>query len=150
MSVCVRAGFQVSDDDTQFPNIGIVCLLHLPAEPLRGDGGRMRDLGVAGLSPADGVYDLGNSVTTIAATPNLIHEEAHYEAPLVAAGYSLLFELDEDRNSFEFLNGDYPFSYGAVYFYGRRNEDGAEYSSARCGFGPCAVSARAGPFFVCG
>ena len=81
----------------------------------------MRDLGIAGLSPADGVYVSGNSVIRIAATPNLIQEEAHYEAPLVAAGYSLLFELGKDGYSFEFLNGDYPFSCGAVYFYGQRN-----------------------------
>lgn len=124
ISVFVRNGFLVTDNDTRFPNIGIDCLLHPPAQPRNDDKGRLTDIGEAGLSEAGDARDPEYSVIRVAATPQLIQNEPSYAAALVEAGYSFIFEFDEEGYDSDFLNGSYPFNYGALYVYGKRDATG--------------------------
>lgn len=124
ISVFVREGFLVSGDDTRYPDIGIDCVMHPPAQPRDDDLGRLADIGEAGLADAGAARDPEYSVIRIAEAPNLIQNEPSHAAALIEAGYSFLFELDEEGYDGGFLNGSYPFNYGALYVYGRRDEAG--------------------------
>jgi len=124
ISVFVRNGFFASDDDTRFPNIGIDCVMHAPAPPRNDNMGRLTDICEARLSEVGEARDSEYSLIRIGAIPKLIQNEPSYAAALVEAGYSFIFELDEEGYDSDLLSGSYPFNYGALYVYGKRNAAG--------------------------
>ena len=124
VSVFVRNGFLVTEDDSRYPNLGIDCVMHPPAAPRDDDLGRLTAIGAAGLSGEEDARDPDYSVIRIAATPQHIQHEPSYAAALVAYGYSFIFELDEEGYDSDFLHESFPFNYGALYVYGRRSAAG--------------------------
>ncbi|CCH29680.1 hypothetical protein BN6_23620 [Saccharothrix espanaensis DSM 44229] len=126
VSVLLRRGFTIAADDVEYPGIGAKAVLHPPSP--RGDDvrGVHPGLGSAALVDAGG----RTAFVRIADEPALIQNEPSYAAAVEADGYRFLFQVDDDglphgdHPAGEFLFGDYPFGYGAIYFYGALDEHG--------------------------
>ncbi|MBB5953633.1 hypothetical protein FHS29_000203 [Saccharothrix tamanrassetensis] len=129
LSVLLRRGFTVGDDDVEYPDIGAKAVLHPPSP--RGDGGRgvHPGLGSAALVPVE-ADDEAAAFVRIADVPRLIQNEPTYAAVVEADGYRFLFQVEDDglphgdHPAGEFLFGDHPFGYGAIYFYGALDDQG--------------------------
>ena len=124
ISVFVREGFLATDDDNRYPNIGIDCIMHPPAQPRDDDSGRLTDIGEAGLTGQAEAREPEYSAVRIASTPELIQNDPGYAAALIEDGYSFIFELNEEGYDADFVNDNYPFNYGALYVYGKRDATG--------------------------
>ncbi|RDI18553.1 hypothetical protein DEU38_120122 [Rhodococcus sp. AG1013] len=129
LSVFVRRGFTIGDDDLEYPDIGVHAVLHEPSG--RGDGivGRHPGLGSAALISAPVDAEEAPFVR-IARDPVLIQNEPSYAHAVEADGYQFLFQVNEegwpvsDAPDPEFVE-EYLFGYGSVYFYGRLDSKGA-------------------------
>jgi hypothetical protein len=58
-------------------------------------------------------------------TPDLIQEESYYYKELHANSYGFLFQIDEDGypNEVDFVKGNYPLCFGAIYIYAKITRD---------------------------
>ncbi|MEU4804895.1 hypothetical protein [Actinosynnema sp. NPDC023587] len=129
VSVLLRKGFTIADNDVEYPGIGVEAVLHPPSPRGQDVRGVHSGLGSAALVEVrDGVEAV--VFVRIADTPALIQGDPSYAAAVEADGYRFLFQIDDDglphgdHPAGEFLFGDYPFGYGAVYFYGALDEHG--------------------------
>jgi len=57
-----------------------------------------------------------------------------FYSDLESKGYKFIFQLDENGLTEEFLNGDYPFGYGSVYFYGKIDDDTQQITDIIAGY----------------
>jgi hypothetical protein len=125
VSIFIRNGYRVTDKDTRFPDIGIDCVMHPPVAKRSDDLGRMSVLNESVLSEGvEKAIDPDFYFIKIGGNPNLIQKERYYENEVIEAGYSFLFEVNEEGYPADALNGDYPFNYGALYVYGKFNDEG--------------------------
>lgn len=127
VSVLLRNGFTIADDDVTYPEMAMRALVH-PSSP-RGD---RSDLGWPGLRSAalgelDGADETPALVRT-GAQPVLIQNEPGYAAAVQADGHRFLFQIDEEGwpvdGPLEDVIEEYLWGYGSVYFYGTPGTDG--------------------------
>jgi len=128
LSVFIRRGFTIGDDDLEYPNIGVRAVLHPPSSRSAESSGAHEGLGSAALiriPPDDDVVPL----VRIAPQPVLIQNEPSYATAVEADGHRFLFQINEegwpvvDESHPEFVE-EYLFGYGSVYFYGSTDATG--------------------------
>ncbi|PSR42869.1 hypothetical protein C7T36_12230 [Rhodococcus sp. AD45-ID] len=128
LSVFVRRGFSIGDDDLEYPGIGVRAVLHPPSARSAASAGRHSGLGSAALIqvPAD---DEVMPLVLIAPQPVLIQNEPSYADAVEADGHRFLFQINEEgwpvvaEPQSEFVE-EYLFGYGSVYFYGSADATG--------------------------
>ncbi|MDV8065322.1 hypothetical protein R4P64_02270 [Rhodococcus sp. IEGM 1366] len=137
LSVFVRRGFSIGDDDLEYPGIGVRAVLHPPSSRSAESAGSHEGLGSAALInlPAD---DEVTPLVLIAPQPVLIQNEPQpvliqnepsYANAVEADGHRFLFQINEEgwpvvaEPQSEFVE-EYLFGYGSVYFYGSADATG--------------------------
>ncbi|MDR1410179.1 MAG: hypothetical protein LBJ12_07995 [Oscillospiraceae bacterium] len=68
----------------------------------------------------------------IGGEPNLIQNNEDYEVALLKDGYQFFGMANEEYYTTDLVRGNYPFCYGAVYFYAKINQDSI--TDIRAGF----------------
>lgn len=127
VSVLLRAGFDIGDDDLSYPAMAMRALVHAPSP--RGD---RPDLGWPGLrSAALAPLPAGSeepALVRVAEEPVLIQQQPSYAAAVEADGHRFLFQVDEEgwpvAGPLEDVVEEYLWGYGSVYFYGTPGDDG--------------------------
>ncbi|UUW90737.1 hypothetical protein [Pimelobacter simplex] len=125
VSVLLRAGFDIGDDDLTYPAMAMRALVHPPSP--RGDrtGLGWPGLRSTALVPASGPAP---ALVRVADAPVLIQDEPSYAAAVEADGHRFLFQVDEDGwpvdGPLEDVVEEYLWGYGSVYFYGTPGDDG--------------------------
>lgn len=128
VSVFIRRGFAIGDDDLEYPDIGVRAVLHGPSARGAGTRGLHHGLGSAALVVAEPGAETPPFVR-IGPAPILIQNEPTYAAGVEADGYRFLFQMNEEGwpvtedPEAEFVE-EYLFGYGSVYFYGKFDETG--------------------------
>ncbi|WP_426738110.1 hypothetical protein [Plantibacter sp. 2H11-2] len=126
VSVLLRRGFTIGDDDLEYPNMAMRAIVHEPSP--RGDRPEFGwpELRATALTVMPG--DDSPGLVRIADEPQLIQQEPEYSAAVRADGHRFLFQIDEDGWP---VDGDlagtvdeYLWGYGSVYFYGTPGPDG--------------------------
>ena len=128
LSVFIRRGFSIGDDDLEYPDIGFRAVLHPPSSRSAESAGTHEGLGSAALVnlPAD---DEVMPLVLIAPQPVLIQNEPSYADAVEADGHRFLFQINEEgwpvvaEPQPEFVE-EYLFGYGSVYFYGSADAAG--------------------------
>ena len=128
LSVFIRRGFSIGDDDVEYPDIGLRAVLHAPSPRSAESAGSHGGLGSAALIkiPAD---DEVMPLVLIAPQPVLIQNEPSYAEPVEADGHGFLFQINDEgwpvgsQSQAEFAE-EYLFGYGSVYFYGSTDANG--------------------------
>lgn len=128
LSVFIRRGFSIGDDDLEYPDIGVRAVLHRPSSRSAASAGRHSGLGSAALIqiPTD---DEVMPLVLIAPQPVLIQNEPSYADAVEADGHRFLFQINEEgwpvgaEPQSEFVE-EYLFGYGSVYFYGSADATG--------------------------
>ncbi|WP_259118133.1 hypothetical protein [Rhodococcus erythropolis] len=128
LSVFIRRGFSIGDDDLEYPDIGVRAVLHPPSSRSAESAGTHEGLGSAALInlPAD---DEVMPLVLIAPQPVLIQNEPSYADAVEADGHRFLFQINEEgwpvvaESQPEFVE-EYLFGYGSVYFYGSADAAG--------------------------
>lgn len=126
VSVLLRDGFDIGDDDLEYPDMAMRALVHPPSAR-----GNRSDLGWPGLRSV-GLSELPNGGETplvrIDDEPVLIQNEPSYADAVRADGHHFLFQVDEDgwpiEGELEDAVDEYLWGYGSVYFYGTPGPDG--------------------------
>ncbi|WP_092804795.1 hypothetical protein [Rhodococcus globerulus] len=128
LSVFIRRGFSIGDDDLEYPDIGVRAVLHPPSSRSPESAGSHEGLGSTALInlPADAEV---MPLVLIAPQPVLIQNEPSYADAVEADGHGFLFQVNEEgwpvvaESQPEFVE-EYLFGYGSVYFYGNCDETG--------------------------
>ncbi|MFF1529163.1 hypothetical protein [Cellulomonas sp. NPDC058312] len=127
VSVLLRAGFDIGDDDLEYPAMAMRALVHAPAPR-----GSRSDLGWPGLRataltalPDD---DDRPGLVRVADQPALIQGRPEYAAAVLADGHRFLFQVDEEGwpqdGALADVVDEYLWGFGSVYFYGTPGPDG--------------------------
>ncbi|GAB3617771.1 hypothetical protein GCM10027416_23280 [Okibacterium endophyticum] len=127
VSVLLRQGFDIGDDDLEYPNMAMRAIVHEPSprgdRPTRGWPGLRA---TALTQQAD--HDEHAALVRIADEPQLIQQEPSYAEAVLADGHRFLFQIDEEGWPVDGALGDvideYLWGYGSVYFYGTPADDG--------------------------
>lgn len=128
LSVFIRRGFTIGDDDLEYPDIGLRAVPHPPSSRSAESAGGHKGLGSAELInlPAEGEV---MPLVLIAQQPVLIQNEPSYADAVEADGQRFLFQINEEgwpvvaEPQPEFVE-EYLFGYGSVYFYGSADATG--------------------------
>lgn len=120
LSIFLRKGFAAYEDDTRYPNIGIVCVSHPPCGPARDPIGRIDEIGEGRLvlMPQAADQQQVPYFVKVGGDPDWIQDEPAFERELLKDGYAFILQVDENGYPDGFLLGDYLFSYGALFVYG--------------------------------
>ncbi|MCR1785156.1 hypothetical protein KVF89_21635 [Nocardioides carbamazepini] len=127
VSVLLRAGFDIGDDDLSYPAMAMRAVVHRPSP--RGERPELSwpGLRAAALAPL-GTGDERPGLVRIAETPRLIQQQPSYAAAVEADGHRFLFQVDEEgwpvEGELEDVVAEYLWGYGSVYFYGTPGPDG--------------------------
>ncbi|MBX9149628.1 hypothetical protein ACWGK5_01270 [Rhodococcus qingshengii] len=128
LSVFIRRGFSIGDDDLEYPDIGVRAVLHPSSSRSAESAGSHAGLGSAALIriPSD---DEVMPLVLIAPQPVLIQNEPSYAESVEADGHSFLFQINEEgwpvvAESHPDFVEEYLFGYGSVYFYGSSDATG--------------------------
>ena len=127
VSVVLRAGFSIADDDIVYPDMAMRAIVHAPSPR-----GERAELGWPGLRSTSlvGLPAGANApaLVRIADEPVLIQNEPSYARAVLADGHRFLFQIDEDGwpvdGELEDVVEEYLWGYGSVYFYGTPGADG--------------------------
>ena len=125
LSVLLRAGFGITDEDIVYPNMAMRALLHEPS--IRGSH---PELCWPGLKPAALIEcpDDIDPLVRVVNEPVLIQGDPSYADAVLADGHEFLFQIDEagwpDDGALAELIDDYLWGFGSVYFYGTPAADG--------------------------
>jgi hypothetical protein len=84
-----------------------------------------------GNKPSDEEYSY---FIKIGSVPYLLQDEAYFYRDLASKSYQFIFQLDENGLTEEYLKGNYPFGFGAVYFYGTVDEGHSLINNVIAGF----------------
>jgi len=71
-------------------------------------------------------YEAEPFLIKVGGTPVLIQDERYYYERLHENGFEFLFQIDEDGYPPEFIKGNYPFCFGAVYVYAKIINDSVQ------------------------
>ena len=127
VSLLLRTGFSVGDDDLEYPNLPVRAIMHAPSPR-----GNREDATWPGLRAA-ALENLPDSTSTpalvrVSDAPELAQRENAYADAVLADGHSFLFQIDEDGWP---VDGDlgnvieeYLWGYGVAYFFGTPGADG--------------------------
>lgn len=127
VSVLLRAGFGIEDEDVVYPDMAMRAIVHNPSPR----GGR-DDLGWPGLR-ATTLIQRPDAASTPALVriddePVLIQNEPAFADAVRADGHRFLFQIDEEgwpvEGELEDVIAEYLWGYGSVYFYGTPGADG--------------------------
>jgi hypothetical protein len=125
VSVLLRQGFDIGDDDLEYPNMAMRAIVHAPSP--RGD---RADLGWPGLraTALTPTAPSHRGLVRIADEPQLIQQDPTYADAVLADGHRFLFQIDEEGwpvdGALSDIVDEYLWGYGSVYFYGTRADDG--------------------------
>ncbi|WP_166347405.1 hypothetical protein [Phytoactinopolyspora limicola] len=120
VSVFLRDGFDIGDEDLEYPNMAMRALVHEPSPR-----GAHTQLGWPGLRSAALAPLAGGSapgLVRISDEPALIQGDPSYADAVLADGHQFLFQIDEEGwpgdGPLEDVVDEYLWGYGSVYFYG--------------------------------
>lgn len=126
VSVLLRDGFDIGDDDLEYPDMAMRALVHQPSSR-----GNRSDLGWPGLRSVGLTVLLDDDATPLVRIddePVLIQNEPSYSEAVRADGHHFLFQVDEEgwpvEGELENIVDEYLWGYGSVYFYGTPGPDG--------------------------
>lgn len=127
VSVLLRHGFDIGDDDLTYPDMAVRALVHAPSPR-----STRHDLGWPGLFPAGLVEWNGHSparpFVRVHDTPDLIQGRPEYATDVLLDGHRFLFQIDEAGwpvgGDLDEIIDEYLWGYGSVYFYGTPAPDG--------------------------
>ncbi|WLP89979.1 hypothetical protein [Gordonia sp. NB41Y] len=127
VSVLLRDGFDIGDDDLVYPDMAMRALVHSPSPR-----GVRPDLGWPGLRSAGLTVPGGGGgvvpLVRIDDEPVLIQNEPGYGDAVRAAGHRFLFQIDEEGwpvgGELDDVIDEYLWGYGSVYFYGTSGAGG--------------------------
>jgi len=127
VSVVLRAGFRIEDEDVVYPDMAMRAIVHDPSSR----GGR-DDLGWPGLRATALIpgTDVASTpaLVRIDDEPVLIQGEPAFADAVRADGHRFLFQIDEEgwplEGELEDVIAEYLWGYGSVYFYGTPGADG--------------------------
>ncbi|WP_208107908.1 hypothetical protein [Leucobacter luti] len=127
VSVVLRAGFSIEDEDLVYPELAMRAIVHDPSPR-----GVRDDLGWPGLRATSLVEPPAAASTPplvrVDDAPVLIQGELAYSDAVRADGHRFLFQIDEEGWPASGELGDiveeYLWGYGSVYFYGTPGVDG--------------------------
>ena len=119
LSVFLKNDFVPYGDETSYPNVGIDCVIHSPSAASVDSLGRLKIIGEGRLMRMSDPQTHDGYFLKVGGTPELVQNEPSYERALLEDGYSFVFQVDENGFPDVFLNGNYPFGYGALYVYGK-------------------------------
>ncbi|MGG7100144.1 hypothetical protein [Rhodococcus sp. 24CO] len=128
LSVFIRRGFSIGDDDLDYPDIGVRAVLHPPSQRSGESAGSHEGLGSAALIKIPAVDEV-MPLVLIAPQPVLIQHQPSYADAVEADGHHFLFQINEEgwpvvaEPQPEFIE-EYLFGYGSVYLYGSCDETG--------------------------
>jgi hypothetical protein len=126
VSVLLRRGFTIGDDDLEYPNMAMRAIVHEPSP--RGDRPALGwpELRAAALAVMPN--DDSPGLVRIADEPQLIQQEPEHSAAVRADGHQFLFQIDEEGwpvdGELADIAAEYLWGYGSVYFYGTAGPDG--------------------------
>ncbi|WP_235737884.1 hypothetical protein [Nocardioides alcanivorans] len=120
VSVLLRAGFSIGDDDLVYPRMAMRALVHEPSprgsRPDLGWPG-LRSVALTAIPDDEGMTPL----VRIDDEPVLIQNQPDYAAAVLADGHRFLFQVDEDGwpvdGELADVIDEYLWGYGSVYFY---------------------------------
>ncbi|MDH6283726.1 hypothetical protein [Prescottella agglutinans] len=95
VSVFLRRGFTIADDDLEYPDIGVRVVLHEPSVRGSGTAGRHPGLGSAAMVFAEPDAE-ALAFVRIGPSPVLLQNEPSYAARVEADGYRFLFQMNEE------------------------------------------------------
>ena len=127
VSVLLRQGFDIGDDDLEYPNMAMRAIVHEPSP--RGDRPALGWPGLrsSALTPQSD-HDEHPGLVRVADEPQLIQREPTYAEAVLANGHRFLFQVDEEGWPVDGVLGDmvdeYLWGYGSVYFYGTPGKNG--------------------------
>ncbi|WP_341974292.1 hypothetical protein [Microbacterium sp. LWO13-1.2] len=127
VSVVLRAGFSIEDEDLVYPDMAMRAIVHEPSPR-----GLRDDLGWSGLRATALVArpDAGSTpaLVRIDDEPVLIQGEPAFADAVRADGHRFLFQIDEEgwpvEGELEDVIAEYLWGFGSVYFYGTPSADG--------------------------
>jgi hypothetical protein len=131
VSVLLRAGFDIGDDDVEYPDMAMRALVHEPSP--RGSRSELgwpglRSVALSRMPDADEGADASPALVRIGDDPVLIQQEPSYGDAVRAEGHRFLFQVDEDGwptdGPLEDVIDEYLWGFGSVYFYGTPGRDG--------------------------
>lgn len=127
VSVVLRAGFSIEDEDVVYPDMAMRAIGHDPSPR-----GVRDDLGWPGLR-ATALIERPDAASTAALVriddePVLIQGDPAFGDAVRADGHRFLFQIDEEgwpvEGELEDVIAEYLWGYGSVYFYGTPDVDG--------------------------
>jgi len=127
VSVVLRAGFSVEDEDVAYPDMAMRVIVHDPSPRGRRDDlgwPRLRAVALTETPYAESMPAL----VRIDDKPVLIQGEPAFADAVRADGHRFLFQIDEEgwpvEGELEDVIAEYLWGYGSVYFYGTPGADG--------------------------
>jgi hypothetical protein len=125
VSVLLRDGFTIGDDDLEYPDMAMRALVHEPSP--RSARVELGWPGLRSVALAASVDD-APPLVRIADEPVLVQNEPSYGDAVRAGGHRFLFQVDEDGwpvdGDLEGMLEEYLWGYGCVYFYGSPDAEG--------------------------
>ncbi len=125
LSIFIGNDFAVYNEKTNYPEIKIKCFIHSPAEISKKYLGKNDTIKSANLIKKSPITAGDSYLVKWGGDPDLIQKEPSYSETLIIDGYRFLFQVDDNGFPDGFLSEDYLFGYGALYIYGKINDDGA-------------------------
>lgn len=124
LTILLREGFAVYQPDTEYPDIGVACVVHEVSPPDPAGTGRTlgMDTGALVAIPA-GDPDVPYLVK-VGGTPDLIQDPPPAARRLAGDGFRFLLQVDDNGFPDGFVTGDYPFGFGALYVFARAGDGG--------------------------
>jgi len=126
VSVLLRDGFDIGDDDLEYPDMAMRALVHEPSPRGARSDRAWPGLRAAALSASDDAAE--PPLVRIADEPVLIQNEPSYADAVRADGHRFLFQIDEEgwpvKGELADIVEQYLWGYGSVYFYGTPDASG--------------------------
>lgn len=125
VTVLLRDGFDIGDDDLVYPDMAMVAIVHTPSPR-----GSRPDRGWPGLSSTAlrRVPDGMPALVRVDGPPVRVQAEAGRDDAVRADGHRFLFQVDEDGwpvdGELADVVDEYLWGYGVVSFYGTTGDDG--------------------------
>lgn len=127
VSLFLRAGFSIGDDDLKYPNLSVHAIMHAPSPRGRREDATWPGLRAAALEDLPGSADTA-ALVRVDDAPVLMQQESSYADAVRADGHSFLFQVDEVGwpvdGELGNLIEEYLWGYGTAYFYGTPDAHG--------------------------
>lgn len=123
LSVFIPKDYSNYGSTSLYPQLNVKCFIHETSTiSTEGSAYVHPEIVESSLAPIKKEDKLSDEEYTyfikIGSTPYLLQDEAYFYRDLIENDYKFIFQLDENGLTEDYLKGNYPFGFGAVYFYG--------------------------------